>query len=1487
MDPPPPPPPLPFLPLQIPSHSPRYHSLDHSIDGDRNRDLFRAHQHYMPSSPAFIPSFAARSTALCPSIGRFGDPVHRGPFLAWDDSSRPFFDWEPPGVRLPPPDILAFRNNPHRADPYVFESGRSMESVSGQWEGRHSDRWNHQEWVLNSLDSGSAPPFSPSLLLDETEHRQSVGSYRQPVSKRLSRPSPKNPAPMVHHFPLGTKQFARPSKKTKGNPSVSGPLNASLKGKNAMLGDRPRAEGRGVKAFAAGPFKANSRVAAVVSVDGKVDGPVKAGPSKRTKWRKKTQWRKKKADTLHWVNSLRPAALATKGAASSDMKSEEAQAAGKVIGANNAGAKILKNEVVRDTFDGRKQIDLSPDSNLGNLSKIKDSVEFNTPTMCSTRVSLSSNLREVLAPRVNSTDAKNDCKDGNDEVVALDSTTMNLKQNLGVESMNRVSFSSNLHYTTEDTVSGTGTDNVEENKGLVNEQVDQHIENKGGLDMTARSGKMCSLLNDSLCEGSENKISGVSVLGEQKVTESDNTDYEEVATDAKMAEVLDKLLCMQEVRCGSSDNSGKGFVDMCSQSGGLTDCQQKGSLRGKDVENECERGDQSDIDLMEVKKCDHNIAELLLIEGKKSSDLDLEAKNIVLDEDENSGSVNLDLKEVQHDGATDSDVGDQVDTGWVTEVFGTNLNGEAVVATCRNMGNEISDSPPNTDQGQICVGSNEPAREPLGKEAFGSGTEERDVLKSQMEIGHQLTEKISPLSKELEVDPVLLRRKVSSNLVSSFSAQTSFPLGSIKRKASTSLNHITTRARTWHRTGNSDYSTSPSPVRELSLAPTSFRKDSPRKKLKPQTTSYIRKGHSLVRKTSPVTTIRKASPTLGPTSGEGKKHAVACEIGASPSIERPETSSLNTFKCVNVSGRSDGTPYSEVCPTKPSENSPAALAEVNNDISKLTYVKCNSNQLVATTRSELPVPIKEKVKLSSVALGEGYYKSKKNQIVRSIAPSEYQSKQAVALTNENVSLETQKVVPKAPLLKYSRSFSRRRLQKVFQKTCKLSKFSFVWTHSGAQSQKQDRTSLQRKNVLPYLFPWKRTTYLRKLLQLRKRDIVYTRSTTGFSLRKSKVLCVNTWSLKWSKSIERHSKKVNKEATLAFAAGEQKKREQSSEAFVASDTVHGNCSSGNSVHGINLQPDESMPTASDIGAGSDSTKCFGSWRPLIGNDEYIRTGKGNKLVRGARKLKHILASEKVRWSLHTARLKLAKKQQYCQFFTRFGKCNKENGKCPYIHDPDKIAVCTKFLKGLCLDLSCKLTHKVIPERMQDCSYFLKGSCTNVNCPYRHVNVNPGASVCEGFLRGYCADGNECRKKHTYVCLHYKEKGVCPLGLLCKLHHPKNRSKCQKQKHTEDQRNSRGRYFGSLKLIDGGGIRSPVSENQTAESGGGEIFFCDGRYADYISLYISEDETEVVKDPIDRHLPPAESESSEPQIDSLDDLIRPVGLIRRSESKWRLL
>ncbi|KAG7220029.1 hypothetical protein INR49_000678 [Caranx melampygus] len=152
----------------------------------------------------------------------------------------------------------------------------------------------------------------------------------------------------------------------------------------------------------------------------------------------------------------------------------------------------------------------------------------------------------------------------------------------------------------------------------------------------------------------------------------------------------------------------------------------------------------------------------------------------------------------------------------------------------------------------------------------------------------------------------------------------------------------------------------------------------------------------------------------------------------------------------------------------------------------------------------------------------------------------------------------------------------------------------------------------------------------------------------------------------------------------------------------------------------------------------------------------------------------LASRAVQRSLAIIRLSNArqKKQQkqYCMYYNRFGKCNRGNN-CPYIHDPDKVAVCTRFLRGTCkqADGTCPFSHKVAKEKMPVCSYFLKGICNNSDCPYSHVYVSRKAEVCEDFVRGYCPEGEKCKKKHTLVCPDFSKTGACPRGARCKLQH----------------------------------------------------------------------------------------------------------------------
>ncbi|KAF2591635.1 hypothetical protein F2Q70_00040314 [Brassica cretica] len=378
-----------------------------------------------------------------------------------------------------------------------------------------------------------------------------------------------------------------------------------------------------------------------------------------------------------------------------------------------------------------------------------------------------------------------------------------------------------------------------------------------------------------------------------------------------------------------------------------------------------------------------------------------------------------------------------------------------------------------------------------------------------------------------------------------------------------------------------------------------------------------------------------------------------------------------------------------------------------------------------------------------------------------------------------------------------------------------------------------RTSHMRyQRILPQLVPWKRVTYWRRLMKsvsgsalrnssfskssqklsmMRKRHTVYTRSTNGYSLRKSKVLSLGGSHLKWSKSIERDSRKANQEATLTAAEFSKKESEKHSGQSTTRMTSRNHLTRervfrigslrykmDSSRRTLQRISDDDSPCSGPTENGKGAERPFIPKRLVIGNEEYVRVGNGNQLVRDPKKRTRALANEKVRWSLHNVRLRSAKKKKkYCQFFTRFGKCSKDDGKCPYVHDPSKIAVCTKFLNGLCANETCKLTHKVIPARMPDCSYFLQGLCNNDACPYRHVHVNPSAAICDGFLKGYCSDGDECRKKHSYTCPVFEATGSCSQGSKCKLHHPKNQSKGRKRKRPAEpsERNSRGRYFGS--------------------------------------------------------------------------------------------
>ncbi|XP_064980113.1 uncharacterized protein LOC135622303 [Musa acuminata AAA Group] len=714
------------------------------------------------------------------------------------------------------------------------------------------------------------------------------------------------------------------------------------------------------------------------------------------------------------------------------------------------------------------------------------------------------------------------------------------------------------------------------------------------------------------------------------------------------------------------------------------------------------------------------------------------------------------------------------------------------------------------------------------------------------------------------------------------------------------------RNKTWRR---NDASSSSSQVVLQSQRVGSLCKQSPKKPGKLQS-SYVRKGNSLIRKPS-IEFPPQPSHTLGISSKLSKDN-----MEKSMNFESKDTTN-DGFTCSNTSFERPKTPPLPLgtklsnstadplleAPHPLSENSirevrtevhsrPLDLASCSVDdqnvkidetsdplcTKSMVYLKHKSNQLVAASGpkpTDSANPSLDKAQtFPSSASSDLYYRKKKNQLVRTIYSSDGQNKQDMVHA-ENTSSDEKKV----PIFTSNRSSSsllKKKLNKVREKQLKHFSFSRVWTLNGLEPHKKGASPLTRLKVLPHLFPWKRTTYwtnnssvlkrrsllLRSQKMLLTRDIAYTLSTDGYSLQKSGVSQVGRCSLKWSRSMQRRSKVVNKEAALAVAEVERKKKEREKLASVSDHKNEHLCAIDQGVR--------------------NSRKISLSQRKLLGgNNEYIRIGNGNQLVRDPKKLIRILASEKVRWSLHTARLRLAKKRQYCQFFTRFGECNKKGGKCPYIHDPTKVAICTKYLSGSCSNTNCKLTHKIIPERMPDCSYFLQGLCTNTSCPYRHVNVNPNASVCEGFLKGYCVEGDECHKKHSYVCPLYKATGKCLQGSKCKLHHPKIKNKCKAKKGSTVQSNSWGRYFGSS--ISDVGKSLAVSLDNEDDKKVEDLFCFGGRFADYISLSLDnhDGESSFVASK-DLHQSEFSSGNSLMQKDNLDALIKPIRIMRKDYS-----
>ncbi|KAG8431712.1 hypothetical protein GDO86_020318 [Hymenochirus boettgeri] len=174
-------------------------------------------------------------------------------------------------------------------------------------------------------------------------------------------------------------------------------------------------------------------------------------------------------------------------------------------------------------------------------------------------------------------------------------------------------------------------------------------------------------------------------------------------------------------------------------------------------------------------------------------------------------------------------------------------------------------------------------------------------------------------------------------------------------------------------------------------------------------------------------------------------------------------------------------------------------------------------------------------------------------------------------------------------------------------------------------------------------------------------------------------------------------------------------------------------------------------------------------PKAGRLEIFNTSPGSLYPSRSTTPSRYIASRAVQRSLAIIRQAKQKKEkkEYCMYYNRFGKCNRGQ-KCPFIHDPEKVAVCTRFLRGTCkkTDGTCSFSHKVSKDK--------------------------------------------CKKKHTLLCPDYARDGTCPNGSKCKLQHR------QKKKHTENlQEPERSRPSGRQRRPAGDSLGEMSSSDVTSD------------------------------------------------------------------------
>lgn len=97
---------------------------------------------------------------------------------------------------------------------------------------------------------------------------------------------------------------------------------------------------------------------------------------------------------------------------------------------------------------------------------------------------------------------------------------------------------------------------------------------------------------------------------------------------------------------------------------------------------------------------------------------------------------------------------------------------------------------------------------------------------------------------------------------------------------------------------------------------------------------------------------------------------------------------------------------------------------------------------------------------------------------------------------------------------------------------------------------------------------------------------------------------------------------------------------------------------------------------------------------------------------------------------------------------------------------------------------------------------------------------------------------------------------------------------KRKSTRDHRNSHGRYFGSVEPITAVPERLHLRKD-------GDIFCQEGKFSDFISLDISDEETgeDIVPAPVEQ-ITMCDNNPTNVQVTDLDELIQPIRIMYKN-------